>query len=335
MSNPDRAPAEVTCEHRDAEAGSPAGAGPVVLPYRDVPLGGPRAMPVRRSLPQRERSLIGAWCFVDHYGPDDVSATGGMVVPGHPHTGLQTVSWLFSGEIEHRDTTGAHALVRPGELNIMTAGNGIAHSEYSTPATTTLHGAQLWVALPEASRFTAPGFEHYAPPVTDVDGCTVLVLLGSLFGQTSPVSMHSPLVGAEVTLPAGRSLDVALDASYEHGFLCDTGTLTVETLTAKPGEIAFVSTGTRTVTLTAGDEDTRLLVLGGAPFGEQVVMWWNFIGRSHEEIVAFREQWQHEREAAARGTAPDASARYGTFPGAWDHTLPAPGLPNLRLRSRG
>ena len=93
--------------------------------------------------------------------------------------------------------------------------------------------------------------------------------------------------------------------------------------------------GTRTANLSAGDEDTRLLVLGGAPFGEQVVMWWNFIGRSHEEIVAFREQWQHEREAAARGTAPDASARYGTFPDAWDHTLPAPGLPNLRLRSRG
>jgi redox-sensitive bicupin YhaK (pirin superfamily) len=258
-----------------------------------------------------------------------------MVVPGHPHTGLQTVSWLFSGEVEHRDTTGAHALVRPGELNIMTAGNGIAHSEYSTPATTTLHGAQLWVALPEASRFTAPGFEHYAPPVTDVDGCRVLVFLGSMFGQTSPVSMHSPLVGAEVTVPAGRSLTVDLDASYEHGFLCDTGTLTVDTATAKPGEIAFVAAGAPTVTLSAGDEDTRLLVLGGAPFGEQVVMWWNFIGRSHEEIVGFREQWQREREAAAHGTAPDASARYGTFPDAWDHTLPAPGLPNLRLRSRG
>jgi redox-sensitive bicupin YhaK (pirin superfamily) len=191
------------------------------------------------------------------------------------------------------------------------------------------------VALPEASRFTAPGFEHYAPAATDVDGCRVLVFLGTLFGQTSPVTMHSPLVGAEVTLPAGRSLEVDLDVAYEHGFLCDTGTLTVQGATAKPGEIVFLPAGAQRVTLTAGDDATRLLVLGGTPFGEQIVMWWNFIGRSHDEVVGFREQWQREREAAARGEAADASARYGTFPDAWDHTLPAPGLPNLRLRSRG
>ena len=151
VSNLDRSPTEFTCERQ--EGGS---AGPVVLPYRNVPLGGPRAMTVRRSLPQRAQSLIGAWCFVDHYGPDDVSLTGGMAVPGHPHTGLQTASWLFTGEVEHRDTTGTRALVRPGQLNLMTAGSGIAHSEYSTPATTVLHGAQLWIALPEADRFAAP-----------------------------------------------------------------------------------------------------------------------------------------------------------------------------------
>src|ERR1700745_26865 len=129
-----------------------ASAGPVVPPCGEVPLGGPRAMTVRRSLPQRARSLIGAWCFVDHYGPDDVSLTGAMSVPGHPHTELQTASWLFTGEVEHRDTTGTHALVRPGQLNLMTAGSGIAHSEYSTPATTRLHGPQLSLALCEADR---------------------------------------------------------------------------------------------------------------------------------------------------------------------------------------
>lgn len=171
-----------------------------MLPYRDVPLGGPRAMPVRRSLPQRARSLIGAWCFVDHYGPDDVSATGGMTVPGHPHTGLQTVTWLFTGEVEHRDTTGAHTFVRPGQLNLMTAGAGIAHSEYSTPAATVLHGAQLWVALPAAHRFADPGLAHYEPPVFDVGGAAVRVFLGTLFGQASPVPVYSPLTGAEVTV---------------------------------------------------------------------------------------------------------------------------------------
>ncbi len=288
-------------------------------------------MLVRRSLPQRERSLIGAWCFVDHYGPADVEATAGMVVPGHPHTGLQTVSWLFSGEIEHRDTTGAHAFVRPGEVNLMTAGRGIAHSEYSTPATTTLHGAQLWVALPEAHRFADPGFEHYAPPVVEVDGARVLVFLGRLLGEVSPVSMHTELVGAEVSLGTGGSLDIAVDPGHEHGFLCDTGTVSVGTATAKPGEIVFVPKGVGSITVEAGDEPTRMLLLGGAPLGEQIVMWWNFIGRSHDDIVDYRERWQQARATRGRGEHGD----YGPFPEAWATTLPAPELPNLRLRSRG
>jgi redox-sensitive bicupin YhaK (pirin superfamily) len=113
-------------------------------------------MRVRRTLPQRGRSFIGAWCFVDHYGPDDVAETGGMSLPPHPHTGLQTVSWLFDGTLEHRDSAGNHVVVRPGELNLMTAGRGISHTEDSTADTTVLHGAQLWVALPEDSRHTEP-----------------------------------------------------------------------------------------------------------------------------------------------------------------------------------
>ena len=324
MSNLDRSPAEVVCERREDAPGRP-----VVLPYRHVPLGGPRAMPVRRSLPQRAQSLIGAWCFVDHYGPDDVSETGGMAVPGHPHTGLQTVSWLFTGEVEHRDTTGTHAFVRPGQLNLMTAGSGIAHSEYSTPATTVLHGVQLWVALPAAYRFAGPGFRHYEPPGIDVEGAKVRVFLGSLFGQTSPVRAYSALIGAEVTLAPGQSLDVGVDAGHEHGFLCDTGSLAVGGAVAQPGEIVFQPAGVPAITLEASaSEPTRILVLGGEPFGEQIVMWWNFIGRSHEEVAGFREDWQRQRVGHAPG-------RYGEFPDAWEHTLPAPELPNIRLRSRG
>ena len=136
-------------------------------------------MTVRRTLPQRERSLIGAWCFLDHYGPDPVAESGGMSVAPHPHTGLQTVSWLFEGEIEHRDSVGHHAMVLPGEVNLMTAGRGISHSEVSTGATTRLHGAQLWVALPDASRDTDPGFEHYAPPELTGDGWRGRVFLGT------------------------------------------------------------------------------------------------------------------------------------------------------------
>jgi redox-sensitive bicupin YhaK (pirin superfamily) len=165
MSNLEKHPVELLLDDEP-----PVRASVEILEPRDVPLGGPRAMSVRRTLPQRSRSLIGAWCFVDHYGPDVVADRGGMVVPPHPHTGLQTVSWLFAGEIDHRDSVGSHAPVRPGELNLMTAGGGIAHSEVSTAATTELHGAQLWVALPDASRHTAPAFEHYAPPAVVFGG---------------------------------------------------------------------------------------------------------------------------------------------------------------------
>src|SRR3954447_18526564 len=156
MSNLEDKPAEFT-------ARCSVTPGIEIMTPRDVPLGGPRAMRVRRTLPQRHRSLIGAWCFVDHYGPDDVADTGGMSVPPHPHTGLQTISWLFAGQVEHRDSAGNHAMVRPGELNLMTAGRGISHSESSAPGTTVLHGAQLWVALPSAARFAEPAFEQYVP----------------------------------------------------------------------------------------------------------------------------------------------------------------------------
>ena len=145
-----------------------------VLSARDVPLGGPRALLVRRTLPQRARTLIGAWCFADHYGPVDATGTG-MDVPPHPHTGLQTVSWLFGGEIEHRDTLGSHVLVRPGEMNLMTGGYGIAHSEVSTPDTTVIHGVQLWVALPEEHRDTARDFQHHVPEPVRVDGAEIKV----------------------------------------------------------------------------------------------------------------------------------------------------------------
>ena len=287
-------------------------------------------MTVRRTLPQRERSLIGAWCFVDHYGPDDVSGTGGMAVAGHPHTGLQTVSWLFSGAVEHRDTVGTHAIVRPGELNLMTAGAGIAHSEFSTPSTTVLHGAQLWLALPQRYRHTEPGFAHYAPPVLHQDGAEVLVFLGSLFGAASPVETFSPLLGAELTLRAGQTLVVPTNPEFEHGVLVDTGTAVVNGTAAGGGQLVFWPTGVEELTLeSAGDQRCRVLLLGGAPLGEQIVMWWNFIGRSHEEIATYRAEWQQARLSSAEDT------RFGPFPEQWNNTLAAPALPNARLKPRG
>ncbi|WP_030483079.1 pirin family protein [Nocardioides aequoreus] len=311
-----------------------------VLTPRDVPLGGLRAMTVRRTLPQRQRSLIGAWCFLDHYGPDDLDEAEGMVVPPHPHTGLATVSWLFTGEIEHRDSAGHHAVVRPGEMNLMTAGRGISHSEYSTPATRVLHGAQLWLALPDADRQVEPSFEHYVPEPVRGDGWEARVFLGSLLGSESTVLTHSPLLGAELVLQAGTTLRVPVDAAYELGVLVDSGSVRVDGiprdgLVPRPPqqpplqahELGFQEPGAEVLVL-AAEEDARLLLLGGPPFGERIVMWWNFVGRSHDEVVRYRAQWESRLDEGdpTRFELPDDDPLA---------PLHAPPLPTTRMVPRG
>ncbi|MGZ4446444.1 MAG: pirin family protein [Nocardioides sp.] len=330
MSNLEEDPAELTCASGGAEAVS-------VMAPRHVPLGGPRAMRVRRTLPQRERSLIGAWCFVDHYGPDEVTDTGGMSVAPHPHTGLQTVSWLFSGEIEHRDSAGHHATVRPGEVNLMTAGRGISHSEVSTPGTRELHGAQLWVALPDEHREVEPGFDHHAPEPVTGDGWEARVFLGSLLGATSPVPTYTPLLGVEVLLQPGRSVDLDVDGTFEHGVLVDAGVVEVAGVEVKEHDLAYVPPGRDVLTLTSHEQPVRLLVLGGPPFGEAIVMWWNFVGRTHEEVVAFRAEWQAQVTREGRVVADSqevADGRFGVVAGDHLPPIPAPELPNARLKER-
>ncbi|RYP82902.1 pirin family protein [Nocardioides guangzhouensis] len=336
MSNQEREPGEVVCTEGDQLVGVE------LLTPREVPLGGPRAMHVRRTLPQRHRSLVGAWCFLDHYGPDDVADSGGMSVAPHPHTGLQTVSWLFTGEIEHRDSAGNHALVRPGEVNLMTAGRGISHSEVSTPGTEVLHGAQLWVALPDGARDVEPGFQHHAPQPRRGPGWEARVFLGSLLGETSPVRTHTPLLGAEVVLAPGATLALDIDPAHEHGVLVDTGLVGVgcppdlPATDAKPGDLAYVAPGHDRLELTAYDE-ARVLLLGGEPFGESIVMWWNFVGRSHEEIVGYRDAWQAQvtRDGVVVGDGQEvADGRFGVVVGEHLPPIPAPALPNARLRER-
>ncbi|WP_353807447.1 pirin family protein [Agromyces sp. SYSU T00194] len=335
MSNLERDPRELLC---DPDA--PSTSRIEILSARAVPLGGPRAMTVRRTLPQRGRTTIGAWCFIDHYGPDDVAATGGMVVPPHPHTGLQTVSWLFEGEIEHRDSAGSHALVRPGELNLMTAGHGIQHSEVSTPAATTLHGVQLWTVLPDASRDATPFFERHEAVRVAVDDADVRVFVGSLAGVDTGVTVFSPIVGAQVDLPPHGSVALDLDPAFEHGVLVDAGPVRIEATgtaadaadvaDAEPSELAYLAPGHRGMRLAADDAPVRVLLLGGEPFGEQIVMWWNFIGRSHDEVVAFRQRWQDDVIADL-----DPEGRFGHVEGYDGDPLPAPELPTVRLKPRG
>ena len=318
MSNLETAPKEFACVSTDA-------AELEVLSPREVPLGGVRALPVRRTLPQHQRSLIGAWCFADHYGPQDLRQSAGMDVPPHPHTGLQTVSWLFRGQIEHRDSAGVHQLVSPGELNLMTAGAGICHSEVSTPETAILHGVQLWIALPDAHRNTARDFDHYVPEPFSQGNAEIRVFLGELAGQRSPVHTFTPLLGAQLDLAAGCTVDLDVDPGFEHGVLLDLGRVDVAGRTLDSGQLAYLGPGCTTVALhNPAGMAARVVLLGGAPFTEELLMWWNFVGRSHDEIVSFRQLWQ------------DGDDRFGAVNGYTGSVprLPAPALPATRLRPR-
>ncbi|QDZ15116.1 pirin family protein [Humibacter ginsenosidimutans] len=338
MSNLERHPTELVADcdatvNEDARGAiavhdAPHADGIFLIEPRDVPLGGPRAMPVHRTLPQRAKSTIGGWCFLDHYGPDDVSVTGGMRVPPHPHTGLQTVSWLFEGEIEHRDSVGSHAMVRPGELNLMTAGHGISHSEDSTPETTVLHGAQLWLALPDAWREQTPFFERTLPTPVRIGGAVARVFIGELAGASADATVFSPLVGAQLDLDAGATLMLDVRAEFEHGILLDLGDISVEGVEVPHRHLAYVPPGRRLLRLSSVG-GARILLLGGEPLGEQIVMWWNFIGRDHDEIVASRDEWQRE---VIDGE--DASGRFGTVAGYPGNPLPAPTMPTVRLKPR-
>ncbi|WP_250442624.1 pirin family protein [Actinotalea sp. C106] len=309
--------------------------GVEIIESREVPLGGPRAMTVRRTLPSRQRSLIGAFCFADHYGPDAVEATGGMDVAPHPHTGLQTVTWLFEGRVLHQDALGSVQEIRPGQLNLMTAGRGVCHSEEGTvrrfPDQSSLHGIQLWTALPESTRHGERAFEHVEEvPTVTIDGARVQVFMGALGGATSPARADTPLVAAQVDLPAGARVRLPVEPGFEHGVMLDTGQLHVAGHPLAPSALAYLPPGREEIELVAGDAGARLVLMGGAPFEEDILMWWNFVGREHEEVVEAREQWQ----AAVRGEE-EGIARFGQVLGYEGDPLPAPALPHVRLKSRG
>ena len=315
----------------DPEVG-PAGPAAELLEGAPVALGGPRGFAVTRTLPNRRRRTVGAWCFLDAYGPHDLAGSPGMRVGPHPHTGLQTVTWLVAGEVLHRDSLGTVREIRPGQLNLMTAGRGIAHSEESPPIPPgspchpqdeVLQGVQLWVALPHAARDMPPTFAHHADlPVVADGGLTATVLIGTLAGVTSPARCHTPLVGAEITLTAGAAGTLPLRDDFEYAVLALDGAPTVDDATLKPGPLLYLGAGRTSVRLATGSA-SRLLLLGGEPFEERLVMWWNFVARDHDEIVQMRADW-----AAA-------TPRFGTVRGYDGPPLAAPPMPITRLVPRG
>ena len=321
MSNTDPAPEAVSLRAGVVDAVD-------VLEARKAAIGD--GTEVRRLLPQRVLRTIGAWCFLDHYGPDDTSGGPGMQVPPHPHIGLQTVTWLFDGLVLHRDSLGSKQLITPGELNLMTSGRGIAHSEESpaSPARPALlHGVQLWIALPREHQFAEPAFAHHADlPVLRSGDARVTVVVGEHAGERSPATVFSPLAGLEVTLPDGGSVTLPAADGFEYGVIAADGPAEVgcpavagAPARIEPGMLAHLPAGVPSVTVSAAGP-RRLFVVGGVPLGEPLVMWWNFVARTAAEITAARDAW--------------IAGAFGEVRGYAGNPLAAPPLPPGGLKAR-
>ncbi|MBE4719347.1 pirin family protein [Pseudarthrobacter sp. AB1] len=336
MTNLEAAPQQELCP----PAGPEGTSGPClqIWPEREVPLGGVRAMTVRRTLPQRGLPTIGAWCFLDSFGPDRTA----MSVLPHPHIGLQTVTWPLAGNIRHRDSVGSDVVVRPGELNIMTAGHGVSHSEFAVrldpDAAAQLpvqRGLQLWVALPDAERHREPAFEqHRELPSVTGPGFTATVMVGEFAGAVSPATMYSPIVGADISCEGPAVLP--MNAHFEHAVLVLDGGLTLDGQEVPPGPLGYLGAGRPSLEFQALP-GTRFLLIGGEPFQEELLMWWNFVGRTHDEVEQARHDWEAQvaladdaacgaRYGLVEGHGPDAGAEAGR--------IPAPIMPAVRLTPR-
>ncbi|PWS51864.1 pirin [Streptomyces sp. FT05W] len=318
MSNLDRQATPSVCGGRGFVVAEPVRE---LLTPRRVQLG--ESTEVRRLLPNLGRRMVGAWAFVDHYGPDDIADEPGMQVPPHPHVGLQTVSWLHEGEVLHRDSLGSLQQIRPRELGLMTSGRAISHSEESPkPHARFLHGAQLWVALPGSDRHVEPRFEHHTGlPAVTAPGLTATVILGELDGAASPGTAYTPIVGADLTLTAGAEARLPLDPDFEYAVLSMSGEAEIDGVPVLPGSMLYLGCGRTELPLRAAS-DAGLMLLGGEPFAEEIVMWWNFVGRSHEEIEQARQDWME-------------GPRFGEVKGYDGGRLSAPELPPVALKPRG
>jgi redox-sensitive bicupin YhaK (pirin superfamily) len=248
------------------------------------------AFQVRRALPRRGRRAVGPWCFIDHMGPATVDERGLGVAP-HPHIGLQTVTWLLAGEALHRDSLGTEQVIAPGQLNLMTAGHGVSHSEEGTGRSRTeLHGVQLWVAQPGPTRHGAPAFEHHAVlPTVELESVDATVLVGELAGAVSPARRDTDHCGIDLDLRPGLAV-LPLRPDYEHALVVLSGTVDVGGTAVDPGRLAYLGTGRDEIALRA-PAPARALIVGGVPFDEPILMWWNFVARTRDEIIDARDEW--------------------------------------------
>lgn len=253
-----------------------------------------RGLPVRRGLPTRGRRTVGPWCFVDHAGPLLLDSDRRPDIGPHPHIGLHTVTWMLEGEMLHRDSLGSEQLVRPGELNVMTAGAGVAHSEEATsPDRRMIQLLQLWVAQPDSTRRGAAAFEHHSQlPRLELTGGEATVFIGTLAAVTSPARSESALVGADLSLRQGATC-LPLERGFEHGLLVTEGAVRLGNTVATPGTLAYLLPGRDEIDLQV-TERARAILVGGAPFAEELFMWWNFVARSRAEVELAYADWRDD-----------------------------------------
>ena len=275
----------------------------VIVP-RTSDLGG---FQVRRALPSAQRRMVGPFIFLDEMGPVEFRSGQGLDVRPHPHIGLATVTYLFAGEIMHRDSLGSVAAIRPGEVNWMTAGRGIAHSERTAPdhrrAGEPLHGLQCWVALPAELEESAPAFIHHDAaelPVEAGEGKTVRLIAGALYGKTSPLATLTPTIFADVTLAAGASLPLDADAE-ERAIYVVSGEIDILGDRFSAGRLLVFRPGDR-ITVTAVTP-TRLAILGGAAMDGPRHIWWNFVSSRRDRIEAAKADWKSGRFDPVPGDA--------------------------------
>ena len=290
-----------------------------VLDARAADVGG---FAVRRALPRVGMRTVGAWCFADHMGPEVVTETSGLDVGPHPHIGLQTVTWLVEGSIRHTDSLGSDQLIRPGQLNLMTAGHGIVHAEESVRARGTLHGVQLWIAQPEQTRHGPSSFSHLADlPVVDVGHGNATVMIGDYDRAESAAAVDTPLMGVDFDLQAGASTH-SLRSDFEYAVYVVHGRARVDGTVVAEGQLLDLRRHPAEL-LVETLEPTRLLLLGGLPLGEPLTMWWNFVGRSREEIATAATDWATYVDSGA--SASDVVERFATVDTALA-PIPAPAL---------
>lgn len=277
---------------------------------RNADLG--EGMIVRRILPSRQQRMVGAWCFLDHAGPVEFAPNHGMHVGAHPHTGLQTFTWLIEGEVLHRDSLGHEQIIRPGQVNLMTAGRGIVHTEDSVADGQRLHAAQLWIALPPEAQDCPPDFAHHPDlPQWQANAATLTLLAGNYGGRTAPTRLYSPLLGIDIASAVAGMVALDLQPDFEYGLLPLTGSVSLGGECFQADEFAYIGRGRERLHLDLAS-GSKVLLLGGEPFEEPVLMWWNFVGFSKEAITDAQRRW--EQGDPCFGPVGDGTTRRLTSP---------------------